>query len=184
MGITTANNIFFVGGIHGVGKSTICRQLAIDLNINYLSASEVLKWKELNTDVKNKRVNDIPDTQDRLIAGLQNIVIPQNYYILDGHFCLFNKDGLVTKIPLVTFAAINPISLTIIVGDIEEILAGLQNRDQKTYSQRSLIQMQELEMEYAQEISEKLKVRLHVLSKNGHNLNYKNLLSQFNESLT
>ena len=69
------NNIFCVGGIHGVGKSTICRQLALDLSIHYLSASEVLKWKDLNTDKKNKNVNNISDTQDRLITSLKHSLI-------------------------------------------------------------------------------------------------------------
>jgi len=36
--------IIFIGGIHGVGKGTLCKRIASDLNIIHLSASEVLKW--------------------------------------------------------------------------------------------------------------------------------------------
>jgi len=61
--------IAFIGGIHGVGKSTICRQICDEIKLEYLSASELLKWKEINEDVKNKKVISRPDTQDRLITG-------------------------------------------------------------------------------------------------------------------
>jgi adenylate kinase len=56
-------NIFFIGGIHGVGKSTICQQVCREMNIEYLSASELLKWGEINDDVKNKNVEDITYTK-------------------------------------------------------------------------------------------------------------------------
>ena len=36
-------NIIFIGGIHGVGKGTLCEKVCNDLNIRHLSASEVLK---------------------------------------------------------------------------------------------------------------------------------------------
>lgn len=34
--------IIFIGGVHGVGKGTLCKRLASDLKITHLSASEVL----------------------------------------------------------------------------------------------------------------------------------------------
>ncbi|MBK7669563.1 MAG: AAA family ATPase [Sphingobacteriaceae bacterium] len=86
-------NISFVGGIHGVGKSTICKSICGKFNINYLSASEVLKWSKLNTDIKNKKVDDISFTQDLLINGLNEQVNKSEHYILAGHYCLFNKMG-------------------------------------------------------------------------------------------
>jgi adenylate kinase len=49
-------NIAFIGGIHGVGKSTICQQICDKLNLVYLSASELIKWSDINEDVKNKKV--------------------------------------------------------------------------------------------------------------------------------
>lgn len=178
------NNIIFVGGIHGVGKSTICQKLVSDLNINYLSASEVLKWADLNTDKKNKKVSDIPQTQNRLISGLTNIITQDNYYILDGHFCLFNKEGIVTKIPLETFIAISPIYLIIVIDDIADIVIALEKRDEKAYDFDTLAQMQNLEIEYAHEISQKLNIPLFEFNKNNYALNYESILSQLNESIT
>ena len=48
------SKIAFIGGIHGVGKSTVCKHICRDLKIEYLSASELLKWKDLNEDAQNK----------------------------------------------------------------------------------------------------------------------------------
>ena len=42
-------------GIHGVGKCTICQQICSELNLEYLSASELLKWKAVIEDAKNKK---------------------------------------------------------------------------------------------------------------------------------
>ena len=68
------NNIIFIGGIHGVGKSTICHLICSELNIEYLSASELLKWKDINEDAENKKVENIPFTQNRLITGIKETV--------------------------------------------------------------------------------------------------------------
>jgi len=149
-------NISFVGGIHGVGKSTICKDICKKFKINYLSASEVLKWSKLNTDVKNKKVDDISFTQDLLITGLNEQANKSERYILDGHYCLFNKDGNVERIPFDTFRQINPASLHIITGNIDEIKKHLEERDQKQYNYKLLKEMQDAEIDYANEISRKI----------------------------
>ena len=59
-------NIIFIGGIHGVGKGTLCEKVCNELNLQHLSASEVLKWEEIS-EKENKLVNDFTLTQNRLI---------------------------------------------------------------------------------------------------------------------
>lgn len=177
------DNIIFIGGVHGVGKSTVCNKLAAHLKISYLSASDVLKWKDINVDVRNKLVTNIPDMQDRLIKGLQGIIEPNRYHILDGHYCLFNKEGVATKVPFSIFEVINPMYFVIIIGDAIKISEALKTRDQKIYSEESLVYMQTMELEYAKEIAQKLKTQLFVFDINQYDLNYNNLLSQLHESL-
>jgi adenylate kinase len=155
-------NISFIGGIHGVGKSTICNDICDKLGIEYLSASAVLKWADLNMDAKNKKVEDISLTQDRLIAGLINTVKKENHYLLDGHYCLLNKDGSITRVPFVTFEAINPKTLHLIIGDADKIKLRIEERDQRSYDILTLKNMQEQEMAYAKELSAKLNVKLSI----------------------
>ncbi len=162
------SNISFIGGIHGVGKSTICKVLSSELNIQYLSASDVLKWLEMNQNVKNKKVHDVSLTQDRLINGLTKRIDKNYHYLLDGHYCLLNKSAEIVKVPFSTFEAINPISLHLIIGDITEIKSRLESRDQNSYNYQLLKDMQDKEIDYANEISQKLNIPLSIGNENDY----------------
>jgi adenylate kinase len=174
--------IIFAGGIHGVGKSTLCREITAALSIGYLSASEVLKWNELNTDVKNKKVLNIPDTQSRLINGLKSIIEADKNYLLDGHYCLFNKDGEVTPVPMETFTEISPLILILITNSVSIIKIALEQRDQKIYNIGMLRLMQERETSYARAVAAQLNVPLFIFDKRTSNTAH--LIAQINESLT
>jgi len=100
-------NIIFIGGIHGVGKGTLCEKVCNDLNLLHLSASEVLKWEEIS-EKDNKLVKDFTLTQNRLITNLQQIVKENERYVLDGHYCLLNNDNVPKKIDFDTFKSIHP----------------------------------------------------------------------------
>lgn len=156
------DNIVFIGGIHGVGKSTICQQICRELNIEYLSASELLKWEDINDDTKNKKVKDIPFTQSRLIAGLSKTIQKGLFYLLDGHYCLLNEKAEVEKISIDIFIQINPKALGLILGDIKEIKTRLDLRDNKSYDLDCLKKMQNIELNYAKELSVTLKVPLFI----------------------
>jgi len=172
------SNISFIGGIHGVGKSTICKDLCSQLDIQYLSASEVLKWVEINVDAKNKKVEDISLTQDRLINGLLNTVKKGGLYLLDGHYCLFNKTENVMRVPIATFEAINPVSLHLITGDVDTIKSRIEQRDSRNYSYEALQNMQEQEIAYAKELSIKLNVKLSIGSEKDYSEIYSSLKSK------
>lgn len=167
------SNISFVGGIHGVGKSTICRGICSQLDIQYLSASQVLKWSDMNTDERNKNVQDISLTQDRLINGLLSIVKPNKHYLLDGHYCLFDKEGKVTQVPFETFIAINPQSLHLIIGDVQIIKHRIEYRDLRTYEYDKLKEMQDQEIAYSEELSKRLNIQLSI----GRQGNYSEIFS-------
>lgn len=167
------NSIAFMGGIHGVGKSTICRQICDEVKLEYLSASELIKWKDINEDTQNKKVWDISLTQDRLIVGLENRIQKNKSYLLDGHYCLFDRENKIANVPLDTFKLINPFSLNIVIGDIIEIKQRLEKRDNRQYDQELLAQMQESELDYARYLSKALGIVLNI----GNQNDYSNLLS-------
>lgn len=155
-------NIIFVGGIHGVGKSTLCIPEAQILGIEYLSASEVLRWKKISTSVENKNVENVSFTQDRLVTGLKNIIAENKTYILDGHFCLFDASGIVTRIPESTFVQMNPAAFLVVVNDPKVIATRLQQRDNRQYIDSNLAEMQQEEIEYAKILSAKLSIPIHI----------------------
>jgi adenylate kinase len=155
-------NIAFIGGIHGVGKSTVCKQICSELSYKYLVASEVLKWREINSDINNKKVSDIGNTQDRLIQGLTGIIDASSLYLLDGHFCLLDINNAIVNVPLNTFININPISLNIIIGEVVNIKERLEKRDKRHYDFALLNEMKKRELEYAKEISTQIGITLNI----------------------
>jgi adenylate kinase len=162
------HEIAFIGGIHGVGKSTICRHICSEMSLEYLSASELLKWKDINEDSKNKKVKDIPDTQNRLILGLTNTVQKGKKYLLDGHYCLLNSSNEVVNVPMEIFEKINPFSLNLILGDIAEIKKRLETRDNKPYDYALLERLQNEEQTYAKHLSKKLGITLNLGTQNDY----------------
>lgn len=150
-------NINFIGGIHGVGKGTICHEVCKRTNLLHLVASDLLKWDDISV-VGNKRVEDIPNTQNRLIVGLRGATKRNESYLLDGHFCLFNTEGEVEKIPLDTFLKISPNLIAVVTAKVELIKQRLEKRDNQVYDFDVLENMQNIEKAYAEEISSTLNV--------------------------
>ncbi len=173
-------NIAFIGGIHGVGKSTICQQICDKLNLVYLSASELIKWSDINEDVKNKKVENIQYTQDRLIIGLKNAIQTEKRYLLDGHYCLLNTNAEIENVPVSTFQMISPFSLNLILDDVYEIKKRIEARDNKYYDYELLSQMQDNELQYAKYLSEELGVTLGI----GLRKNFSELLNSIYNTIT
>nr|WP_294930498.1 ATP-binding protein [uncultured Flavobacterium sp.] len=150
-------NIYFIGGIHGVGKGTICKEIAYKTKLIHITASQVLKWEEIS-DADNKLVKDINSSQNRLIKNLKNLIKKDEIYLLDGHFCLLNSDGIPCRIDEDTFDQINPKAISIVIDNVEEIAKRLKSRDGKIYSIQILNDLQEMEIEYAKYLSDKYSI--------------------------
>jgi adenylate kinase len=151
------NNLVFIGGIHGVGKGSICRKICEETNFIHLVASDLLKWGEIS-DGDNKNVKDIETTQDRLILGLKRTIERNKHYLLDGHFCLFNSKGEVERIPKETFVKINPKLIVIVTHSVNKIQERLNKRDGKIYNLELLNKMQTMEVDYANLIASTLNI--------------------------
>jgi adenylate kinase len=164
-------NIYFIGGIHGVGKGTICKEIASKTELIHITASEVLKWEEISYK-DDKLVKDITLSQNRLIKGLKNIIKKDEKYLLDGHFCLLDSNEVSKRIDEDTFDQINPKIISIVIDDAEKIAERLQSRDHKIYDVEVLNQFQLMEIEYAKYLSNKYSVP-YIEIKNG---NYNRLI--------
>ncbi|MDO5638220.1 MAG: hypothetical protein Q4G18_13380, partial [Myroides sp.] len=100
-------------------------------------------------------------------------------YLLDGHYCLLNKDNEVENIPLETFKQIRPIAFVLILGDIKEIKKRLKTRDNKPYKYELLERLQNSELAYAKVLSEVLNIPLHI----GKNNDYSTILVSLREMI-
>jgi adenylate kinase len=158
----------FVGGIHGVGKSTICSDICAEFNIPHLTASDLIRQYKKETLIQDvdreKRVGNISTNQDILITALNNSVIEDDTYILDGHFTLFDSLGLVKPIPTNVFFQIKPKALFVITEKPETIQLRLMDRDESDYNLYKLSEMQKAETVHARRVSEEIGVNLHEVS--------------------
>ncbi len=152
-------NIIFIGGIHGVGKTTFCKKVFKNIDVNHYSASHLIKSlnKEPIND-KNKKVVNINKNQDKLIAAIDKYVEKVKLTLLDGHFCLLNKTYEIKDIPLNTFLKI-PIKAIIILHDsIDNIQNKNSKRDGILYNNELLSSFQNRELEHSKYIAKELGV--------------------------
>lgn len=163
-------NIIFMGGVHGSGKNFLVDSIKSGIPFIHLTASEVLKWKEISGNPDRKLVNSIANTQDILIKNLKKIVKKGQNYLLDGHFTLLNKSGEIEKVPMDTFIQIAPKALIVKVSAPDIILQRLKNRDNQIWDLDKISRMQKQELEYAQLIAIKLRVPFYQLENNQENI--------------
>jgi adenylate kinase len=144
-----------MGGIHGVGKGTLCKKVCAKHGLIHLSASEVLKWDQIS-EKENKLVADFSLSQNRLIRNLQHQVKASEKYILDGHYCLLNSNLEPEKIDFETFELLNPFAFSIVVDEIQDIKNRLELRDNRKYDYNLLSKFQQIELQYSIEVADKL----------------------------
>lgn len=156
------HSVFFVGGIHGVGKTTFCTNLSKDLGIPSYVASEVINKSTSNKQIK---IDKMIDNQELLIAEL-SLITESTDIILDGHFVLLNHNYDSIRISINTFKGINPKLLFILIDTPEEIYNRLLKRDNTQYSIEILEKMQREEILNAKAISKILNIPLHIIDIN------------------
>lgn len=161
--------IIFIGGVHGVGKGNICQKIKKNIDIIHLTASEVLKWKDISA-TENKFVQDIKETQDLLVANLDKIIENNKKYLLDGHYCLMNKYGKGERIPFKTFEDLKLSKLIIVFEESEIIKQRLEKRDGIKYDLEQIIHFQKMEVNYAEEISKILNIPLMKIQSTKYNI--------------
>jgi adenylate kinase len=150
--------IIFVGGIHGVGKTTLCKNIELRFNIKHFSASNLIAQEKAEENLRNKRVENIDENQDSLVTAIKKNFTNENWYLLDGHFCLLNKDNEITQIPSSTYQAICPSAIVVLVDEPENIYNRLKLRDSVKHDLSLLHSFQENEINYSHYIRDKLNI--------------------------
>lgn len=154
-------SMLFVGGIHGVGKSTMCRKAFGPLGYQCETASSLIAAHGKRID-NEKRVINVSDNQFALLKQLQIAKKQYCRLLLDGHFTLINIQGQIEPVDTTVFEAMKPSRLILIKGDTKEISRRLRARDSKNWDQSFLAKFQNAEEEHARYIAEKIQVPLHI----------------------
>ena len=141
----------FVAGVHGAGKSTLCKDLAPRIDAHYVTASSLIRnVKRLDN---GKVTSQIDDNQRVLVSEFSDLIGRHSSIILDGHFCLLNKLGLVEELPIKVFAKLLISKIVVVTATATQIYKRLDLRDGSTHQLEvediEVFQRAELERAYA-----------------------------------
>ena len=148
--------IVFIAGIHGVGKTTLCEYLSMQLSIDYYSASNLIREYGQIEFPKSKHIVDISGNQDVLISAINEFLETDKTSILDGHFCLLDKNGDITRIPSSTYEEMKPQAIVCLHEEVDTICERLKSRDRHDHDRKLLDAFQKEEISYSREVAEKL----------------------------
>lgn len=155
-----ARSLIFIGGIHGVGKSSFCSEIAAALNIQHFSAGELIRRQREVAALPDKRVFDVNGNQNLLVAAIEALSIGEASVLLDGHFCVLNSSEEIVRIPIRTFEQLAPLAVLVISDDIRKIQERLRFRDRKNHSIEILQALQDAELAHANDVCSAIKTTL------------------------
>jgi predicted transcriptional regulator/adenylate kinase len=116
-----SDNMVFVAGMHGIGKSTLAANYIAPLGFECVSASSIIKEQKGNVseDKKNKEIND---NQKLLVNGIAKYKVLYNQLAIDGHFVLLNENMEFTEIDEDVFKAISPSAIILLTTNSPSII--------------------------------------------------------------
>lgn len=145
--------MIFVSGVHGVGKSYFCNMVKKAIGIETYSASTLIELEKHSGFAKNKLIPDIDDNQQYLLRAVNELKTAGCNFILDGHFCLLNASGEITRIPNDTFTSLAPESIILLMEKSEVIAARRKARDGFEVPVQDIEAFQQEEFAYAKEVA-------------------------------
>ena len=154
--------MIFISGVHGAGKSYFCNLVKKATGIECFSASTLIKKRKKQGFSSDKRVANIDENQLYLLAAVDDLRASLREFLLDGHFCLLNTKGEITRISLDTFTTLKPEAIILLTEDPEVIAKRRQERDGVEHKASEIKAFQDEEVKYAKEVSELLKVPLKI----------------------
>ena len=158
LGPPIPTGILFVGGIHGVGKSTFCRHFSQLHRIPHYSCSTIIEQTKNIKFSENKQTHDVCGNQRDLINAIELIKQLNGNFLLDGHFCLRDVNGNINEIETDVFKNIMPSVIIILEAEPADIL---KRRPEMGMSLEEIEQFLKKETTRALEISDALNVPIY-----------------------
>ena len=155
------SSIIFLGGVHGVGKTTMCEKLSTLSGYYCVTASSLIREYGTRPD-DGKKVGDITDNQVKLIRQLNIKKKSHNHILLDGHYCVIDDSKRICQIESDVFQKINPSCLFLLKDSSVNIAGRLINRDSMKWTEKFIEEFQKYEESHAKKISFELSIPLHI----------------------
>lgn len=160
-------SVIFVSGVYGVGKSTLCNEIAHKCHIGFYSASDLIS--EVNGEIygANKKVKDKIANQIILIERVNEKIEHHNLVLLAGHFCILGSSGNMERLPLEIYEKLHISSIILLEANPSFIINNLEKRDGKQYLEIQIEEFMQAERDCSKKVSDILKVPLFV-----HNMDF------------
>ena len=158
--------VFFIGGVHGVGKSTCCQEVAEKTGLEFFTASALIKAEQQSAiRESSKTVLDADLNQKLLIDGVRKRVkCNDKTVLLDGHFTLLQSNGKIIPIEVNVYERLGLVGIAVFQDEPAVICGRNQKRDGKTYSIAEISRHQEMEIEHAHIVSSHLGIPIIILN--------------------
>jgi adenylate kinase len=157
--------MIFLGGVHGVGKTSMCEGITEKFGIKVVSASSIIRAERTYPSLDSRTaVMNVGGNQGLLIRGVQRLITdaPGNY-LLDGHFALRTLDGNIEGIAVDVFQSIGVSGLICLVDESSAIAQRLAARDGEEHDVDAISKLQAAELSSAEFVSRTLGTHLKVV---------------------
>lgn len=152
------NGLYFIAGVYGVGKSTLCEKISTILDIPFYSSGDLISNINGETYGANKTVKDKAQNQIILVSAVNQLYLRYPAMLLVGHFCIFDKNTKVDILPEDVFAQLKILKIILLEAEEEIIINHLSKRDNKFYSKEQIVELQSIERIQALKIASKLEI--------------------------
>ena len=157
--------MIFLGGVHGVGKSSMCAEAAQVIGLTVFGASAIIRAERQVPSIDSRTaVSNVAGNQELLIQGVRKRVPKSSgHFVLDGHFALRTLDSAIERIDPAVFLTLGIDHFICIQDHPRAIAARLLERDGAMHAVDEIAALQSAELDHAAYVSRELKIRLDVL---------------------
>lgn len=152
------NGLYFIAGVYGVGKSTLCEKISTILGIPFYSSGDLISNVNGELYGANKVVKDKTQNQNILVSAVNQLYLRYPTMLLAGHFCIFDKNTKVDILPEDVFPQLKILKIILLEANEEIIINHLSKRDNKFYSKEQIIELQLIERTQALKIASELEI--------------------------
>jgi adenylate kinase len=165
--------IVFIGGIHGVGKTSVSKSLVGLLPATHVTAGALIRESAgagatMTIGAGKKAVPNVDANQALLLQGLElfrtRLGTSASLVLLDGHFSLIDGAGQVVAIPLEVFSAIAPIAVILVEASGLTVRERLIARDAEAPPLDTIAALATRERQRATEVCTALRIPFWALS--------------------
>ena len=154
--------MIFISGVHGAGKSFFCDLVRKQIGIESYSASKLIIERKKAGFPASKLIPDIDENQQYLLDAVEELRASGKDFLLDGHFCLLDGSGVITRISEDIFTTLHPEAIVLLTEDPIVIAQRRRSRDDVFPVVDDIRAFQEEEIKYAREIADLIRVPIKI----------------------